>query len=170
MPADNEIRQLDNGKWSFAGMEFASEEAAKLFAERGKSIEQFDSKKPRPWLFASVAVILVGGILWVASGESSRGSVKKYPMDTVSATSEADALFICQQAIKRASLDAEKTSVPYVRAQAGGQDYYFAWNNDTKLVRARNGLGLEVGATASCIVSRYGGRILSLTVQGKALI
>lgn len=54
----------------------ASEEAAKLFAERGKSIEQFDSKKPRPWLFASVAVILVGGILWVASGESSRGALK----------------------------------------------------------------------------------------------
>lgn len=168
MRANNKIKQLDNGKWSFAGMEFGSEEAAKLFAERSKPREEFDSKKPRPWLFVVVVAIVAGGILWATSGNPSQEAVEKHPTDTVSATSEAGALFICQQAIKRASLDAEKTSVPFVRAQ-GGQDHYFAWNNDTKLVRTRNGLGLEVGVTASCIVSKYGGRVLSLTIQGQSL-
>lgn len=172
MRADKDIKQLDSGKWSYAGMEFSSEEAAKLFANRGAADEpEFDAKKPRPWLFAATALLFVCGGYWLFSGTNKAAS-SGYAMPSPAGRNiaEMDGLFLCQQAIKRASLDAENTSAPYVKNQGTGSEYYFAWNNETKLVRSRNGLGLEVGVTASCIVDAASGRIRSLTIQGRSLV
>ncbi len=82
----------------------------------------------------------------------------------------SDALTMCQMTLKRASRDPEKAEVPYVPNSGSGDEYYFAWGASTKMARMRNGLGLEVAASASCIVSKSQKRITSLTLNGETLI
>ncbi|MDZ4151803.1 hypothetical protein, partial [Methylicorpusculum sp.] len=81
-----------------------------------------------------------------------------------------DALYLCQYNIKNLANDPEKAEVPYVENIGKGNEYYFAWGRSTKFARMRNGLGLEIPVSASCIVDGNQKRIVSLTIDGKTII
>lgn len=82
------------------------------------------------------------------------------------------ALTLCQHVLTRLSRDPETANVPYVDNLGGhvGDEYYFAWGADTRYARMRNGLGLEVPVSASCIVSRTTKKIIQLTFDGKSIL
>lgn len=81
-----------------------------------------------------------------------------------------EALLLCQKAFRQISRDPENAKVPYVKDQGRGSESYFAWGASTKMMRMRNGLGLEVATTGSCIVDRTKHQITSLTVDGKSAL
>lgn len=80
------------------------------------------------------------------------------------------ALQTCQTALKQASRDPEKAKIPGVGAMKGGADWRFLWNENSRMVRMRNGLGNEVAAIALCVVDEDTGRIKLLTLDGKQLV
>lgn len=56
--------QLDNGKWGYRGVEFDSEEAAKLFIRSREGLVERSAKmqqgvKKRPWIFLAVIAVFV---------------------------------------------------------------------------------------------------------------
>ena len=76
----------------------------------------------------------------------------------------------CQQEIKRASRDPETAVIPAVGWMRGGADWRFLWNQNTRMVRMKNGLGLEVALTALCVVDEVTGKIKLLTLNEQTLI
>lgn len=159
---------LSSGKWGYAGMEFASEEAATSFKKSRDDEPSFFSRiwetKAGKWMVCGV-IFLMG--CWFISLIPSSRTPKTASVATFDS---ADALALCQAAIKMASKDAEKVQAPYVPNQGDSGSYFFAWNNTTKLARLRNGLGIEVGVTALCKVDPSSRRITSLTLDGLQLI
>lgn len=81
-----------------------------------------------------------------------------------------DALRLCQKTITQAARDPETAVVPDVGWMKGGVDWRFSWNQNSRLVRMKSGLGLEVGATALCVVDEAAGHIKLLVVDGVQLI
>lgn len=81
-----------------------------------------------------------------------------------------DALTMCQIAIKRAARDQETAKVPYVENQGESPYFFYIWNDRTKPARMRNGLGLEVPVSASCVVDGTSKKITSLIVGEDVLI
>ncbi|MDD2178158.1 hypothetical protein OIN59_12000 [Acidovorax sp. D2M1] len=84
--------------------------------------------------------------------------------------SEEQALRTCQKTLKQAARDPETAVVPDVGAMRGGADRRFLWNANSRLVRMRNGMGIEVGVIALCVVDEETGRIKLLTLDSKQLI
>lgn len=168
MVSEEKPAQLDNGKWGYRGIEFASEEAANSFKksrdeEPGFAARVWETKAGK-WV---VAGLIFFSVLWLVSlFQPSR----QRAIPSAVSFDAADALALCQSAIKLASKDAEKAQVPYVPDQGDDGFYFFAWNNTTKLARLRNGLGIEVGVTALCRVDKTRKKILSLTLDGTQLI
>jgi hypothetical protein len=80
------------------------------------------------------------------------------------------ALTICQYALKKISLDPDNAQIPYVENFGTGDEFYFAWGASTRIARMRNGIGLDVAVTASCIVDKQSREIKSLTLNGKKII
>lgn len=101
------------------------------------------------------------------SGSSAGGSAAVKAAGTLDF---AEALTMCQMALKRAARDPDNANIPYVPDHGSGDEFYFAWGGSTKMVRMRNGLGLDVAASASCIVSKSQRRITSLTLNGQSLL
>lgn len=123
-----------------------------------------EAKKPVP-MWANVASWLIVGVpvLWLLStcaGKSSQPDVFDH----------IDALVMCQNALKSAARDPENAEVPYVENFGRGDEYVYSWGAQTKMARMRNGLGLEVAASASCVVDGRSQRITSLTLNGQTLI
>lgn len=81
-----------------------------------------------------------------------------------------DALYMCQQTIGYVSKDPEKADIPYVPDFGTDKEYYFAWGRSTKFARLRNGFGMEIPATASCIVDKAAKKITTLTIDGQTII
>lgn len=106
------------------------------------------------------AVIIVGGLLTFCTGK----------VDTSKGMRESDALWLCQKALKTISRDPENADIPYVSDQGQGSEFYYAWGTNTKVVRMRNGLGLDVATSASCIVDGKNQRITALTLDGKSVL
>jgi hypothetical protein len=84
--------------------------------------------------------------------------------------SEEQALRTCQKTLKQAARDPDTAVIPDVGAMRGGADRRFLWNANSRLVRMRNGMGIEVGVIALCVVDEETGRIKLLTLDGKQLI
>lgn len=84
--------------------------------------------------------------------------------------SHIEALGMCRMALQAAARDPEKADIPYVENQGRGDEYFFSWGAQTKMARMRNGLGLEVATSASCVVNAKTQRITSLTLNGQTLI
>ena len=84
--------------------------------------------------------------------------------------SDSTALAACQRALKKASRDPESAVVPDVGWMRGGVDWRFLWNQDSRMVRMKNGIGLEVAVIALCVVDEVTGKIKLLTLDGKQLI
>lgn len=89
---------------------------------------------------------------------------------TASSFSHADALTMCQSAIRRVARDPDKAEIPYVENFGTGNEYYFAWGGSTKAIRMRNGLGLDVATSAACIVSKTSRQITLLTLDGSSIL
>ena len=83
---------------------------------------------------------------------------------------EGDALYLCAQAYRRLARDPDNVVVPTVPDHGSGTESYFAWGASTKTMRMRNGLGLDVATSGSCIVDRRARLITALTLDGKTLI
>ena len=164
MGQKNLVHQDENGKWIFKGMEFNSKIAAEMYAKSSaKQAKEFNSAAPQlpkwfKWLGIAIPCMVVLSCI------NNTGGKKNYEFDW------ADALVLCQNALKQASRDPEKASIPSVENFGKGDEYYFAWGAYTKMARMRNGLGLEVGVTASCIVSKSQKRIISMTLNGQSII
>lgn len=77
---------------------------------------------------------------------------------------------MCQMALKKISRDPEKAEIPVVQNFGSETEFYFAWGSSTKMVRMRNGLGLEVAGSASCVVDKATKRFTSLTLNGESIL
>lgn len=84
--------------------------------------------------------------------------------------SDAQALITCQYAIKRVARDPDSAVVPNVGWLKGGADWRFLWNQGSRMVHMKNGLGLDVAVIALCVVDEVTGKIKLLTLDGKQLI
>lgn len=102
-----------------------------------------------------------------AFGWYAENATVKTPVDPKPAL---QALYDCQQAIKRLSKDPEKADVPYVANQGISSEYTFVWSSNTSLIRMRNGLGVDVPARASCTVNASSMAIINLTLNGETII
>lgn len=71
---------------------------------------------------------------------------------------------LCQYAIKQFALDPEKAEIPYVVVQ--GPEYNFVWSRQTKLLRLRNKLGMEMAVEGQCQVSKATGAIMRVVIDG----
>lgn len=117
-----------------------------------------------------------GLLIWFFWGESAAAREARLSaeleQERVAAqhAARSTALRQCQHAIKAASRDPETAVVPAIEAMSGGADHRFLWNQSSRMVRLKNGLGLEVPATAVCVVGEDGARIKMLTVDGVALV
>lgn len=120
---------------------------------------------PHVPIWAYVVSGLLGGWLMV----SCAGSKESGKNAASSGLAEGTALLMCQTALQRAARDPENASIPYVKDQGRGDEYYFAWGAGTKPARMRNGMGNEVATSASCIVSKSQKQITSLTLDGQTL-
>ncbi|WP_109790952.1 zinc ribbon domain-containing protein [Acidovorax sp. GW101-3H11] len=124
------------------------------------------SAKPSPSIgILLVAAVSVGMMAFVVvscvGGKDDTKSADEFTWN--------DALTLCQMSLKNASRDPEKADVPYVENFGKGDEFYYAWGPSTKMARMRNGLGIEVATTASCVVSKSQKRITSLTLDGKTI-
>lgn len=119
-----------------------------------------------------VTAVIIGGMLYHSATreDRQRANTRDAAARAVAPLSSLDALLLCQNALKRVSRDPEKASIPYVEDAGSGTESYFAWGAQTKMARMRNGLGLEVAASASCIVDRSAKRITTLTLDGKSIL
>lgn len=80
------------------------------------------------------------------------------------------ALRTCQKALKSHARDPETAVIPDVGAMRGGADWRYLWNQNSRMVRMRNGLGAEVAVIALCVVDENTGKIKLLTLDGKQYV
>lgn len=106
---------------------------------------------------------LIGSIRYLIRNDSS-------PSSATNTFDWNDALTMCQLTIKQLARDPETAEVPYVNNFGSGDEFYFAWGRSTKFARMRNGLGLEVPVSASCVVDGKQRKITGLTLDGKTVI
>ncbi|WP_127804112.1 zinc-ribbon domain-containing protein [Hydrogenophaga sp. NH-16] len=111
---------------------------------------------------------VVGSLLVLGAIGSciSKGTKPSAP----AAFSVADAMYLCDRAFRLVSKDPEKADVPYVQGLQSGDEILFSWGAGTKMLRMRNGLGLEVAASGSCAVSRSRKQVVSLTLNGETIL
>lgn len=119
------------------------------------------AKKPSTYKY-----ILYGTFVLVVAISCMSGGKKS---NTPREFNANEAIFLCEYAIKQASRDPEKAVVPMVSNVGSGDEYIFVWGPQTKLVRLRNGLGLEVGVPAVCKVSHSEKNMTSLTLDSKTI-
>jgi len=129
---------------------------------------------------SNMRMMLLVGVAIIVASLASTFDIGRPPTNTASSDAKAkehedfrahsDALYLCQHALQRASNDPEKADIPYVQNSGGESEYYFAWGKSTKMARMRNGLGLDVAVSASCIVDKTTREITSLTVNGKDMM
>lgn len=84
--------------------------------------------------------------------------------------SDDEALQTCKRALKSVARDPEKAEIPDVGWMRGGADWRFFWNQNTRMLRMRNGLGLEVTTTGVCVVDEVSGDVKLLELDGRQLI
>lgn len=131
-------------------------------AARGAPVAVSGVRRVIRWLGMGMVAVVVFSCVY----QTALPSGPKAPQ----AFNDADANILCRDAIMRFSRDPERTQVPYAQPSTRGDEALLAWNQSSKMLRMRNGLGLEVPATASCLVSRGERRVIMLTINGEAMI
>ncbi|WOI45866.1 hypothetical protein [Acidovorax sp. BLS4] len=136
-------------------------------------------------VFVVASAVLVSWIAWryespekvQARLQASRDADEKLNTQKLAAmghpnakVSDGTALYTCQSALRKAVSDPEAAVIPDVGWMKGGADWRFLWSQDSRMVRVRNALGLDVAVTALCVVDEESGHIKLLTVDGKQLI
>ncbi len=122
----------------------------------GNAIARTETPPRTPMTVAIIGLVMAGGLAACSS--------KPHEFDKV------DAIMMCRDAITAQARDPDKVDIPTVDDFGNSHEYYFAWGASSKRIRMRNGLGMEVPVTASCIVNRKSKRITSLTINGETLI
>lgn len=125
----------------------------------GESVKS-EVKTPVPmWANVITGLLVLGALSMCVGGD-----------DEPKGFGHIDALTMCQMALQSAAKDPGNADIPYVENLGKGDEYYYAWGAQTKMARMRNGLGLDVAASASCIVDGKSKRITSLTLNGQSII
>jgi hypothetical protein len=126
---------------------------------QSKNIVVGTLKGPPKWAYVASGIVLM-----IVIG-SCTGPKKKSEFD------ESDAHVLCDQAIKLASKDPQNPVIPYVAPRLLHEgEFQFEWGHSTKMLRLRNGFGLEVAASGSCGVSREEKRVIRLTLEELTLL
>ena len=165
-------------------MEFNSLESANMFARSrqttttsDKSEDQYGHtfpdmhaappKKMGPvgWVFTLGIAAAIGSCVFGGSSKQSAPANR-----TSSEISESRGLTLCKQAIKLVSRDPDKAEIPYVSPTRIGPDYVYTWTPGVNTIRLRNGLGLDVPASARCAVNTALGQISKLDVNGNTIV
>ena len=107
-----------------------------------------------------IAVVIGVGLVLKFSGGST---------EPPRAFGETAAFGLCRTIIARLSRDPEKAEIPWVENTGEGGNFRFTWAFNSRTMRMRNGLGLEVPMTGSCTVDASQQRVSSLTLDGKVL-
>lgn len=116
--------------------------------------------------------LLILGIA-AAIGSCVFGGSSKQPTNSNRASgdiSESKAMSLCKQAIRLVSRDPDKAEIPYVSPSRIGPDYVYTWTPGVNTIRLRNGLGLDVPASARCAVNAALGQISKLDVNGNTIV
>lgn len=79
--------------------------------------------------------------------------------------SDTKAFSICHELIMQTARDPEKSKIPVVKGIENEKEYIFIWDQKSKLLRLRNGLGLEVGVTGYCSLNKKTGALTKLLVD-----
>ncbi len=106
---------------------------------------------------------MVLGAMFLLAKCSPSGTAESGPRSF----NQYDAFDLCKRAISLASKDPERADVPRVDAEGG---YGFRWGPATRMLRLRNGLGLEVAATGWCSVDQASQRVTELWINGDRLV
>lgn len=117
-----------------------------------------DSKKSN--LFGWVVI----GVVVAAFGSCVLNTPKR------TGPSVTDALGACRTAILQVAKDPDTAKIPYVDGAESPSQFTFTWNRETSLIRMRNGLGLEVPATAICRFSKSANQVSTLQLDDQILI
>lgn len=170
---DLKVRKgLGDGVWLVGERVFQSRAAADAFVnasiEVGADEGQTRAAKSKPGAIAWT-LSLIAGLFAFAQCSGGDGSSKTSGA-TVKALQQYEALAMCQFAMRRASRDPDKAEIPFVDGFEEASGFYFAWGGQTKHMRMRNGLGMDVAASGSCYVSKSTRTITQLTLDGKTII
>lgn len=132
-------------------------------AEPSKPFEVSGLPKARrwPWIVGGLAAVLVVNT-WLAPHQPQKAQQLGIP--------EADAFRLCERAIRSKVRDPEKAVIPPVTAIGDQDELLFSWNQQTRVLRLRNGLGLDVASTGSCTVQRIGRNVSSVTISGERVL
>lgn len=128
-------------------------------AEPGKNVVISGAPKTKRWPYVVGAFILLAIL----------GNCSKIGKNQPTGLTTADALHLCKQAIRGSVRDPDRAVIPEVPDFGDANEYHFAWNPKTKVLRLRNGLGLEVANTGSCTVQKIGRHVSSLTIEGQRI-
>lgn len=125
------------------------------------------AKKEDPKSIGCAIIIMAaiaGAILFSCSGgKKSDKSAEPKQLDKIAALTH------CQSVLKNLTRDPEKADVPYVTGKEYSDAFSFEWSTGSKLIRARNGLGLEVGIPGECTVSKETRKITRIGIDGKVI-
>lgn len=114
-----------------------------------------------PWILGSLFAVMVVNT-WLAPRPVQQAQQL--------GISEVDAFRLCERAIRSRARDPDKAIIPYVNPMGDRDELVFYWNQQTRVLRLRNGLGLEVANTGSCTVQRIGRNVSSVTISGQRLL
>lgn len=178
-----EVIKQDDGRWRYASKVFDTEEEALAHEARwlrarskgaaakiAAAAEALAPPPKVPALNTNPAVLAIMGLAFVVFGAVLYVYTSSEPQVKENKFSTADAFFMCKSALKMVSRDPEKAEIPWVENYGGATEYYFAWGASTRMLRMRNGLGLEVAASASCFVDKATRKITILSLNGETLI
>lgn len=161
------------------GATVPSQEPAQVAAQPATPPPKATGKKMSGWKIAGIvfaALIVVSCIAGIASdeipGESTATSAPDAPKpsNTLKPLNKIEALTVCRKMIKRIADDPETTDVPYIEGSDAGVNFNFKWNKDSKLVRMRDHLGMEVGLPAFCSVNKVAREFTQLDINGKNIL
>ncbi len=181
-----DIKPTEDGRWTCGGYFFRTLQQAELFRQ-GKQTPPATERPPAPpnweplgkyegsyepppetsktgtpgWAYA-LATVIVLAVVASCMGKNSGKESKS----TMSASA---ALGDCRYALQRLTKDPEKTEVPYVAASENSESYTFTWNRDSKLIRARNGFGIEIGLPGHCKVNKHTQKIVSIGIENVSI-
>lgn len=164
----NEPRQLDNGRWEWGGQQFDSKVSAELHqVSRDAYADPPEKKKGigcgSVILACAAGLIAFSFVQHLKSSGNSRGSYAS------SRYTASDAHTECEFMLKRLTKDPEKAVVPYIKGTEYADSFSFSWNTGTKLIRTRNGLGLEVGVAGECAVNKTSRKITRIVFDGQVI-
>lgn len=132
----------------------------------GNIFPDMQQKPPASLASRVVSWVLVLGIGGLVASCIFGGSGRK----NTDGIGESRALSLCKEAIRLVSRDPDKADIPYAAPARVGPDFAFTWTNGVNTIRLRNGLGMDIPASASCSVNMALGTISSLTVNGNTIV